>query len=321
MQGFQRILVGVDIAQLEKPKSAKFSPPAEEAIRQGIWLAGKASASLTFIAVLDADEHSLDTLPQRDQKRVMRSMENVASGVLDELVGRAQSAEIKAARTLKFGKGWVEIIREVVNERHDLTIVGTRDLRIVKRMLLGSTAMKLLRKCPGAVWVTKPAAMSKAGLRNIAVASDFSPVSDSALEAGVAVARCAQSQVFLVNSVDYPLDRMWATSFLDKTDLKYHASLRLRAESNLRKQLSRVDTGGLPKAVHTNIVEGLLNPGIAILDFVKKRNIDLLAMGTMGRGGVEGMFIGNTAERLLPQLPCSVLAVKPADFICPIKAK
>lgn len=59
---------------------------------------------------------------------------------------------------------------------------------------------------------------------------------------------------------------------------------------------------------------------IAILDFVKKRKIDLLAMGTAGWGGVKGMFIGNMAERLLPQLPCSVLAVKPTGFQCPITA-
>jgi hypothetical protein len=29
-------------------------------------------------------------------------------------------------------------------------------------------------------------------------------------------------------------------------------------------------------------------------------------------------MIGNTAERLLPEVRCSVLAVKPPDFICPI---
>jgi len=32
------------------------------------------------------------------------------------------------------------------------------------------------------------------------------------------------------------------------------------------------------------------------------------------------MLIGNTAERLLTQISCSLLAVKPADFVCPVKA-
>jgi universal stress protein E len=42
-------------------------------------------------------------------------------------------------------------------------------------------------------------------------------------------------------------------------------------------------------------------------------------MGTIGRGGMQGIMIGNTAERLLPEIQCSLLAVKPPDFVCPIK--
>ena len=32
------------------------------------------------------------------------------------------------------------------------------------------------------------------------------------------------------------------------------------------------------------------------------------------------MLIGNTAERILARVESSVLAVKPADFVCPIPA-
>ena len=174
--------------------------------------------------------------------------------------------------------------------------------------------MKLLRQCPSAVWVARP----EGGIHNIAVASDFSSVSDSALEAAVVLARCAESQIHLVNSVDYPLDRLWVTGLPNMPKRKHNDSIRSRAEAGLRKQLSRVDTAGLPKAVETYVVEGLSNPDTAILDFVKRQNIDLLALGTVGRSGIPGFFIGNTAERLLPQLACSVLAVKPAEFHCPV---
>jgi universal stress protein E len=44
----------------------------------------------------------------------------------------------------------------------------------------------------------------------------------------------------------------------------------------------------------------------------------LLVMGTIARTGITGVFVGNTAERLLPQIPCSVLAIKPAGFKSPI---
>jgi len=45
--------------------------------------------------------------------------------------------------------------------------------------------------------------------------------------------------------------------------------------------------------------------------------IDLVVMGTVARSGVVGLLMGNTAERVLRNLPCSVLAVKPDGFVSP----
>jgi nucleotide-binding universal stress UspA family protein len=41
-------------------------------------------------------------------------------------------------------------------------------------------------------------------------------------------------------------------------------------------------------------------------------------MGTVGRTGIPGFFIGNTAEEVLQTTTASVLAVKPKDFISPV---
>ena len=42
-------------------------------------------------------------------------------------------------------------------------------------------------------------------------------------------------------------------------------------------------------------------------------------LGTIGRGGLAGMLIGSTAERTIAKVTSSVVAVKPDDFVCPIK--
>ena len=57
----------------------------------------------------------------------------------------------------------------------------------------------------------------------------------------------------------------------------------------------------------------------AKLEFVVAHGIDLVVMGTVGRSGISGMLIGNTAERVLRKLPCSVLAVKPEGFVSPVR--
>jgi universal stress protein E len=317
MQRFDNIVVGIDIAQLKRPDVPSFSPPIEEAIRQGLWLAHQTSGGLTFLSVLDVSEHSLDEPDHHAHATIISELERVALRVLDDLVLRAQQQGVDARRILRFGKGWVEMIRQVIEDEHDLAIVGTRD-QTVRRLLFGSTAMKLLRKCPCAVWVTKPPTELKPGASRIAVASDLTAVSTLALEAGLRIGKLSGAVVHLVHSVDFPLDRWWASSLSDKPSEGYHASIQTRASELLQRQLAQVDVSGLPFPVERHIVEGLLNPDIAILDFVKHHQIDLLAMGTIGRGGLAGVFTGNTAERLLPQLPCSVLAVKPQDFLCPV---
>jgi len=42
-------------------------------------------------------------------------------------------------------------------------------------------------------------------------------------------------------------------------------------------------------------------------------------MGTLSRTGISGLLIGNTAEKVLRQVDCSVLIVKPDGFITPVK--
>lgn len=46
---------------------------------------------------------------------------------------------------------------------------------------------------------------------------------------------------------------------------------------------------------------------------------DLLVMGTVCRTGIAGFFIGNTAESLIPDATCSVLALKPDGFVSPVE--
>ena len=52
--------------------------------------------------------------------------------------------------------------------------------------------------------------------------------------------------------------------------------------------------------------------------FAKEIKADLVVMGTVARTGLSGFFMGNTAETILNQLDCSVLAIKPPGFVTPV---
>jgi len=50
----------------------------------------------------------------------------------------------------------------------------------------------------------------------------------------------------------------------------------------------------------------------------KRKGIELIVMGTVCRTGIAGFIVGNTAENILQQVDCSVLAVKPDGFVSPV---
>lgn len=315
MSLFQNVLVGIDLLQADRAGSTNFSPPVEEAIKHGLWFAEKASATVTFFASIDVPEDDLYSL-QADETRVASQLQRSGQRALDHLVDRAKERGVSANTKLVSGEGWVEITREVLRGGHDVVIVGTRNIGALQRFLFGSTAMKLLHNCPCPVWVTRPEPHPVP--HNILVASDFSPVTEEALRLGLQIGRFTGAKVNLVHAVDYPLDRLWSTGLLDTSTQIYHDRVKADARRRLDEQLVRV-SGGTPDAkVELHIVEGLSIADTAILDFIQYHHIDLLVMGTMARSGIPGVFIGNTAERLVTHVPCSMLAVKPADFKSPI---
>jgi nucleotide-binding universal stress UspA family protein len=60
-------------------------------------------------------------------------------------------------------------------------------------------------------------------------------------------------------------------------------------------------------------------PGRLIPELATEKDVELIVMGTVSRTGVAGLFIGNTAEKILREVDCSVLAVKPDGFITPVR--
>ena len=55
-----------------------------------------------------------------------------------------------------------------------------------------------------------------------------------------------------------------------------------------------------------------------IPDLVRRIGADLVVMGTVARTGIGGLLMGNTAEMILSQIDCSVLAAKPEGFVTPV---
>jgi nucleotide-binding universal stress UspA family protein len=59
-------------------------------------------------------------------------------------------------------------------------------------------------------------------------------------------------------------------------------------------------------------------PAQVISTCARQQDSDLIVMGSLGRAGLPGLFIGNTAEDVLREAQSAVLTVKPGDFVSPV---
>ena len=310
MHRFQNILVGIDLSHGDRIASPELNAPTREAVRRAIWLASQQGASLTFFSAIDISVHTQELLEQTPH-----SVEEDAGEVLAGLVTQASDEGIKAESRLVFGRSWYQIIQQVLRAQHDLVIVGTRQHSSHGHLLFGSTGLKLLRKCPCPVWITKPD--PDLNDFNILVATDLSEVGELALEVAVGAGQLAGGRLMVLHVLERQFDRDMQNTGVSSEELQaFYDRKKAEAEQTLHDQLSQTDYRTVEGGVQVQVREG--SPELIILQTVEENQIDLLVMGTVARSGLSGILVGNTAERLFSGIPCSLLAVKPEGFVSPI---
>jgi len=310
VQRFQNILVGVDLSHGDRIASPELNHPTQEAVRRAIWLASQQGASLTFFAAIDVSAHTQELLDQ-----MSHSVEDDAQKVLAELVQRATDEGIKATSRLTYGRAWYQLIQQVLREQHDLMIVGTRHTDRPGHLLFGSTGTKLLRKCPCPVWITKPD--PNWDDLNILVATDLDEVGELALDLAVGAGQLAGGRLMVLHVLERQLDASIQNTGMSPEELQaFYDRKKAEAEQTLHDQLSQTDYQTVEGGVQVQVREG--SPEVMILQTIQECQTDLLVMGTVARSGLSGVLIGNTAERLFSEIPCSLLAVKPEGFRSPI---
>jgi nucleotide-binding universal stress UspA family protein len=60
-------------------------------------------------------------------------------------------------------------------------------------------------------------------------------------------------------------------------------------------------------------------PFLEIVRYAQEANIDLIVLGTHGRGGLAHMLLGSVAEKVVRKAPCPVLTVRHPEheFVAP----
>jgi len=303
MKATRRVLVGLDLGA----RGTSVTPGSRVAADQALWLAPHLGARVTLLHSTAADE-SWDAA-EDGYLVVPEGVTAAGRDALEAVADEFRARNIPVEVTLSDEQAWLAIVRCVLRDSIDLVIVGKRSTDGAPEHRIGSVSMKLLRKCPCAVWVIKPG--SPPQTRRILVATDLGDVGRKAVEYAAYVASHCGAQLHVVHALQLPFSTQFEGAEGEQEFARREGHAAIAA---VREQLDALSFEGEP-TFHV----GVTAPSRAILGCTERVDPDLVVMGTVSRGGLAGVIVGNTAERLLGRLDCSLLAVKPDDFACPVK--
>jgi nucleotide-binding universal stress UspA family protein len=142
--------------------------------------------------------------------------------------------------------------------------------------------------------------------RQILVATDFSEPSEAALRYGRQLARTLGAQLHLLHVVD-DLAQRYVLDDVVELPPGLQADVELAAQNELERLLGHDDRRELRAVAELRTSS---SPAACIVDYARASGIDLIVMGTHGRGGLTHMLLGSVAERVVRTAPCAVLVVR-----------
>jgi len=296
--------------------AADFSPHSEAALRRAVAVAQAFGAEVSAAHVLEDIREAMAVMCREarwelvagDIRIYEQALCRDSETKLDEFLKPLAGAGVPLTHQTRVGTPYIQLVHAVEEQKQDLLFVGTRGDTGLKRLLLGSTAQRLLRHCPAPVWIVR--AERSGPLKTILAATDFSPASGKALAAAATLAERMGAELHLLH-VSESTDALQSAK-----DQGYLAEISTKdVHRSLEEYLRQIaaEFCGDQTQPHIQLVKGV--PAKAIAAAAKKLDADLTVLSTVGRSGLSGLLVGNTAEKVVDSVHCDVLAVKPEGFV------
>jgi universal stress protein E len=223
--------------------------------------------------------------------------------------------------TVATGIPFIEVIRTVHRNAHDLVMKVAEHDAGLAGSLFGSTDMHLMRKCPCPVWIDR-AGDEPAYHRILAAVDPFDDESGNLqrliLDLATSLADRDHATLDVVHAWEMPGESMLANGRgripRSELDMLLDATETTHREA-LDALLSPYDLSTGSDNVH--LLKG--RPAQIVSGYARGHESDLIVMGTLGRTGIAGLIIGNTAEDVLRETQTAVLAAKPDGFVSPVQ--
>lgn len=294
MNDLKQVLVGID-----------FSPASAAALKQAMRIAKWSQAGVKAV-------HILESLMVLDIQEAMTVMQE---DIVNMLVDDAKkswidfAAKVPGAAEIPFeseiNSAVAGLTRRAGEPGVGLLVLGTRNPEMKKPV--GPVAVGCVRRSPSDVLLVQDP--HDKPYTTVIACVDFSDTSRRAVEQAAAVAARDSATLYVVHAYSTP----WRKSTLKKSAKVADLDVRFR-----EMMLSRLEEFCKPMGAEMSY----LKPRYQLIEhdthahgigeFARQIGADLVVLGKRGRTNMRDVFLGSTAERVLRDAPCSILAVRPA---------
>lgn len=140
--------------------------------------------------------------------------------------------------------------------------------------------------------------------KTVLVATDFSEVSKEAVSCARELARKLDATLHLIHVVIDPSSQPWTAEAFAMPLGDLIPQWQEEARRNLLLALPPEERGNVVVATPVG------SPYAEIIEYAKDHHVDLIVMGTHGRGALGHLFLGSVAERVVRKALCAVLTVR-----------
>lgn len=269
----------------------------------------------------------LTALPNRIEPSIIKAIEATKGSHPSKLIDRAmllERAEAVMKDSLKaVDTEGVTVMYETEYRRYphamvtianqynpDLIVVGATSQHNNPLMMTGTDSERLARKSRWPLLVSKFTPVGE--LKKILCPVDFSSASERAFGWALEFGALTGAEVELMTALDgFEGLEIFLDAGLDISEYRQEQYRIAREQLDGLVTKFAADTKGV-KLTQT-VLEGI--PHQVIIEHAARTAADLICIGSLGRSGIMEVLIGGTTERVLRALPCSVLAVKPDEFV------
>lgn len=294
------------------------------ALERAMWLASANGAAVRLVEIVHSAPGELSEILSRVfgskgvelQDKLVSAREERLHALAAPFRAQGISVEIN----LVHEPGFRGIIQLVLRHGHDLVLKSGE--RSPGKPFFHGPDMHLMRKCPCPVWILNSA--TPAQTSRILAAVDPGPVesernalAQTVMQLATSLARQDTARLDVMNVWALAEESALRGSLAPVPDTEVDKIVGVEKETSAQR-LDQLTSGF---AEFDDVMRVLHIKGVAedvIPDHVAAEGIDTIIMGSVGRSGVSGLFIGNTAETILNRVACSVLTVKPEGFISPV---